>query len=398
MLGNPEEDPRNDHRHCFGGRGTASTAPAALSALLDSIVPSQKRLSLTAWHRLLGKLRSMSIALPGARGLFSAMQAVIPTNASGCLRLDKGFHDAIADLWWCSDSMRDRPTRLQELVAMQPALLGAHDASGRGAGGVWFPSPEAVSRDVQIHTLRQGALVQHSIDPRAPLLWRVPFDSTIHDRLVSFANPTGTVTIFASAPSNPAPIILSASIGIANALSQLQAQRLTSSVPKLSTSAIIPTSPSRIISKALAMAWQTMLLDYWICPLTNFSLTLTPVTHSPDHDFSRYFPGAQEEIQAGVGSSRADAASAHWAIWEQFCRRFSLDPTLQGIKDPVPILQARQSKSPTGPGSHRGRCSTFHWPNICRSGVPGPTPNPCRQARLLPAPPVQCVCQSRSAT
>jgi hypothetical protein len=58
------------------------------------------------------------------------------------------------------------------------------------------------------------------------------------------------------------------------------------------------------------------------------------------HDFSRYLRGTQEDVQAGVVSSRADATSAHWAIWEQFCRRFSLDPTLQGIKDPVPILQA----------------------------------------------------------
>jgi hypothetical protein len=107
-----------------------------LSALLDSIHPSQKCLSLNAWHRLLGKLRSMSIALPGARGLFSAMQAAIRTNAAGRLCLDKGFHDATDDFRWLSDSMCDRPTRLQELVPTQPALLGAHNASGWGAGGV----------------------------------------------------------------------------------------------------------------------------------------------------------------------------------------------------------------------------------------------------------------------
>jgi hypothetical protein len=125
-----------------------------LSALLDSIHPSQKRLSLNSWHRLLGELRSVSIALPGARGLFSAMQAAIRTHASGRLRLmqaairthasgrlrlDKGFHDAIKDFWWLSDSMCDRPTCLLELVPTQPALLGAHDASGGGAGGRMVP-------------------------------------------------------------------------------------------------------------------------------------------------------------------------------------------------------------------------------------------------------------------
>jgi hypothetical protein len=163
-----------------------------LSDLLNSIHPSQKRLSLNMWHKLWGELCSMSIALPCARGLFS-MQAAIRTNASGRLCLDKGFHDAIDNFWWLSDSIRDRPTRLQELVPMQPTLLGAHNASGRGAGGVWFPSPEAVCRDVQIHTLRQGALVQHSIGPHALLLWHVPFDSSIQDKLLSFANPTGTI-------------------------------------------------------------------------------------------------------------------------------------------------------------------------------------------------------------
>jgi hypothetical protein len=110
-----------------------------LSALLDSIHPSQKRLSLNLWHRLLGELRSMSIALPGARGLFSAMQAAIRTHASGRLRLDKGFHDAIKDFWWLSDSMCNCPTCLLELVPTQPALLGAHDASGGGAGGRMVP-------------------------------------------------------------------------------------------------------------------------------------------------------------------------------------------------------------------------------------------------------------------
>ena len=42
--------------------------------ILDSIPPHQKRVSLKKWHQVLGKLRSMSIALPGSRGLFSLLQ------------------------------------------------------------------------------------------------------------------------------------------------------------------------------------------------------------------------------------------------------------------------------------------------------------------------------------
>jgi hypothetical protein len=45
-----------------------------LSELLAEIPHSQKRgLSIKKWHRLRGELRSMSIALPGARGLFSQL-------------------------------------------------------------------------------------------------------------------------------------------------------------------------------------------------------------------------------------------------------------------------------------------------------------------------------------
>jgi hypothetical protein len=50
------------------------------------------------------------------------------------------------------------------------------------------------------------------------------------------------------------------------------------------------------------------------------------------HDFSSYLRGAQEEVKAGVVSSCADAAAEQWVIWDKLCRRFSLDPTLQGIE------------------------------------------------------------------
>jgi hypothetical protein len=50
--------------------------------------------------------------------------------------------------------MRECPTCLQELVPTQPTLLVAHDASGQGTGGMWFPSQDAVcGRDVQVHTM-----------------------------------------------------------------------------------------------------------------------------------------------------------------------------------------------------------------------------------------------------
>ena len=45
-----------------------------LAAILVSIPVDQRRTSVKRWHKILGELRSMSLALPGARHLFSHMQ------------------------------------------------------------------------------------------------------------------------------------------------------------------------------------------------------------------------------------------------------------------------------------------------------------------------------------
>ena len=45
-----------------------------LYQLLDAIRPPRKRVATKLWHQLLGELRSMALALPGARGFFSVLQ------------------------------------------------------------------------------------------------------------------------------------------------------------------------------------------------------------------------------------------------------------------------------------------------------------------------------------
>jgi hypothetical protein len=51
--------------------------PLPLQAILNSVPCSKKRLTAKKWHKVLGKLRSMSVALPGSRGLFSQLQLVL---------------------------------------------------------------------------------------------------------------------------------------------------------------------------------------------------------------------------------------------------------------------------------------------------------------------------------
>ena len=117
-----------------------------LGDLLAAIPASQRRLSVRKWHCLLGELRSMSLALPGSRGLFSHLQQAIHSRQGNRLRLSAAFHHAMDDFRWLHQQLHRRPTRLLELVPTTPSLVGTHDASGIGAGGVWVPDPSIVPR------------------------------------------------------------------------------------------------------------------------------------------------------------------------------------------------------------------------------------------------------------
>jgi hypothetical protein len=117
-----------------------------LAELLASIPVTQSRLSLDRWHKILGELRSMSLAPPGTRGLFSSLQAALLSTDSKRLRLTKSFHDASSDFEWIRKDLANQPTRMQELVPAAPTLVGAHDNSGLGASGVWFPDESDIPR------------------------------------------------------------------------------------------------------------------------------------------------------------------------------------------------------------------------------------------------------------
>lgn len=146
-----------------------------LHVLLDSISPPHKRVAVKRWHQLLGELRSMSPALPGARGLFSILQESLRKSDRHRVRITKAVWDMAADFRAIAQSLQTRPTRLQELVPSTPAYIGASDACIQGMGGVWF----------------DATADEHS----PPLLWRAPFLPAIQGALVTSDNPNGTISI-----------------------------------------------------------------------------------------------------------------------------------------------------------------------------------------------------------
>ncbi len=78
--------------------------------ILDEIPPTQRRISIKKWHRVLGELRSMSLTLPGLRNIFSTMQNALALKTGGRLALDKGVHHALEDFRWMQENISTRPT------------------------------------------------------------------------------------------------------------------------------------------------------------------------------------------------------------------------------------------------------------------------------------------------
>lgn len=146
-----------------------------LKEILSGIPPSQKRISVKNWHKLLGELRSMVTGIPGARGLFSPLQEAFRTETSDRrLRLHPLVHQFLNDFRNLADTLERRPTRIAELIPRDPSAIGTTDASGQGMGGVAFLNTPYGVR---------------------PILWRHPFPTPIRKRLITFNNPRGALSI-----------------------------------------------------------------------------------------------------------------------------------------------------------------------------------------------------------
>ena len=66
---------------------------------------------------------------------------------------------------------------------------------------------------------------------------------------------------------------------------------------------------------------------------------MAALSPSPPDNFLRNLRLAQADVAHGVVPSNAQASSAHWSKWVAFCDNLNLDPSLQGVPDPIPYLQ-----------------------------------------------------------
>jgi hypothetical protein len=98
-----------------------------LLGILAAIPRTQRRTSRHKWQILVGEIRSMAMALPGGRGLFSQLQSVLtyPNNPqpSDRLRLTPAVHDQLDDFRWLASTLTSRLTRWGELVNSAPSYF-----------------------------------------------------------------------------------------------------------------------------------------------------------------------------------------------------------------------------------------------------------------------------------
>ena len=89
---------------------------ARLKEIVSAIPLTQRRVSVEKWHKTLGELISMALALPRARGLFSQMQEALCHVKGKRVTLSPGVHDALDDFKWLAEDVANRPTRMYELT------------------------------------------------------------------------------------------------------------------------------------------------------------------------------------------------------------------------------------------------------------------------------------------
>ena len=163
---------------------------ARLKKIVSSIPSTQHRVGVDKWHQVLGKLRSMALALPGARGLFSQMQEALCHVKDKRVTLSTGVHEP----WKTSNGwLRTWLSGLHECMSLsrsaQPRT--ATTTPQDTCAGAWC----SWDQPTYLGKFRQPRAARPSPNPTGehPIVWRMPFPKDTVGYLVSWTNPQGTV-------------------------------------------------------------------------------------------------------------------------------------------------------------------------------------------------------------
>ena len=96
------------------------------------------RVSIKKWLQVFGELRFMGPVVPGAAGLFGALQLGLSPSNKHQVRITLHLRDHLTDFEALVRSIAQCPTCFLEIVPDYPSVIGSVDAAKLGMGGVLF--------------------------------------------------------------------------------------------------------------------------------------------------------------------------------------------------------------------------------------------------------------------
>ena len=132
-------------------------------------VGRMKAVPIKTFESLVGKLRHAAIGMPSGNGLCQPFNLALAHRPAYIYLGKRGaVRQALQDWLHLINDIHRRPTHVNELVPKNITDVCYVDASGRGAGGVWFST----------------------IGDYCPTVWRLEWPQSI----ISTNNPKGTIT------------------------------------------------------------------------------------------------------------------------------------------------------------------------------------------------------------
>jgi hypothetical protein len=96
-----------------------------LQVILQDLPRTLKRVTTRKWQQVLRELRSMSLGIPGAKGLFSTLHHALRFPEARRIRLMASVHDFLDDFRHVARTMSRRSTCISEVMPQQPGVIGA---------------------------------------------------------------------------------------------------------------------------------------------------------------------------------------------------------------------------------------------------------------------------------
>ena len=130
----------------------------------------KRRVGIKKWQQLLGELRFVGPAVPGASSLFGVLQLGLSHVDQHHIWITSHLQAHLMDFEALTHNITHCPTCFAEIVPDYPSVIGSVDAAKQGMGGVLFT-------------------------PRKPMaMWRAHFPEDVQHHIVSTANTAGDLT------------------------------------------------------------------------------------------------------------------------------------------------------------------------------------------------------------